>query len=734
MILTLLAAEALADVKLAKTGDDIIVTARRDPADRTEQINAAAIGAFGADTIGDVLERLRTRLGDTSLSITVNGRRLSGEAGILEFPPEALERIEIASDDTMNAAPGHMGVINLVLRRHFEAITAETSASTAVQGGGARLSLIPRVTRIREEKRSYASMSLAHDAGLREDQRFPLSGAFGRECPPGESMRQSLLPEIERIDLVAGIALPAGSHDVAAEIATGQSRSLTVLGSTVRSRRSRSADGAHGTTLRRMDTGNIHLGANLEGNMGDISWSLHIGGDASDARSSWHPRQPLLEPRGRGTSASPPASRQRSTSRGLDWSGVVQAPIAHVPAGAIRLAADFRISDRRQHLTSQSASATGETAHDRLATAEIGADIPLVGRSVTPLSWLGAATLHLSGDVDHVGGASDRMGGSRRLTWAPVHGLSVSYAQRSHVAPAPATQRYALTTHLPNQLIYDARAGHVVAATLLTGGRPDLPPSTDLITSYRLSAEVGQRSARLGGDLELSTTRMIHPTLVVQDATATIERVRPALIHRDTAGHLLDVDARPFAVAETARRIISVGAHASGRDHGASRPPHSSAAMVHRIDWTLSLRYERTLRYAMTPNRGGASIDLLASPPQLSASSAARDSVSLFGGVTAAGYGFTVNGTWHGRHGGERDNRSPFAVTASPLAIINVGAWMRLGGVATRDHEPLRLRLEGENVFAQRVQLSRAGHVDQRESILSDPLGRVIKLVLRRSF
>lgn len=134
--------------------DDIVVVGRKrpDPAagiKPDDTLPDTLIKGFGADTVGDVLARLRARSGSSEFSIVVNGRPVGSLDAIEALPPEALAKIDIlpASAAGQLGVPGDARIINLQLRPRFRSTALEAEA-TQPSGGSPGQSLGVRHARI----------------------------------------------------------------------------------------------------------------------------------------------------------------------------------------------------------------------------------------------------------------------------------------------------------------------------------------------------------------------------------------------------------------------------------------------------------------------------------------------------------------------------------------------------------------------------------------------------------
>ena len=166
-------AEAEAD---ADAGEDIVVVGQRErgsvPGDiQPEQVlRPADIRGYGAGSLTDLLADLGPQLGSGRGQaggqpvVLLNGRRISGFREIGNYPPEAIERVDILPPEAAQQLGfnAEQRVINFVLRRRFNAVTAEIEGGGATQGD--RFTTEDEISLLRIQRDKRFNLALVYDA------------------------------------------------------------------------------------------------------------------------------------------------------------------------------------------------------------------------------------------------------------------------------------------------------------------------------------------------------------------------------------------------------------------------------------------------------------------------------------------------------------------------------------------------------------------------------------------
>lgn len=130
------------------TGDPIVVKGQRetsiiDGIIAEDELEEADISAYGADTVGDLLDQVASGIdaSDDGPVVLINGQLANGIDDIADLPPEALRKIQLLPRDTASriGQRPERRVVNIQLKPAFRQATlnAEGAFATAGKGTGA---------------------------------------------------------------------------------------------------------------------------------------------------------------------------------------------------------------------------------------------------------------------------------------------------------------------------------------------------------------------------------------------------------------------------------------------------------------------------------------------------------------------------------------------------------------------------------------------------------------------
>lgn len=153
-----------------------------------QQLNAGDVRALGVSSVAELLEELapqtrsgQGRGGEQPVTL-LNGRRISGFREIRDIPTEAIERVDILPEEVAlkYGFGADQRVVNIVLRRRFNAITGEVEGSLATRGGGESGETEVNYLRIQRDKRLNINIEVQADAAITEAERNLISRSGGR--------------------------------------------------------------------------------------------------------------------------------------------------------------------------------------------------------------------------------------------------------------------------------------------------------------------------------------------------------------------------------------------------------------------------------------------------------------------------------------------------------------------------------------------------------------------------
>ena len=147
---------------------------------RAEQVlRPADIRAYGVSSLTDLLTELAPQLGSGRGQeggqpvVLLNGRRISGFREIGRYPPEAIERVDILPPEAAQQLGyrAEQRVVNFVLRRRFNAFTAEAEGGGATRGDRFSTEIEGGLLRIMRDKRLNLNLEYRADTPVYEADR-----------------------------------------------------------------------------------------------------------------------------------------------------------------------------------------------------------------------------------------------------------------------------------------------------------------------------------------------------------------------------------------------------------------------------------------------------------------------------------------------------------------------------------------------------------------------------------
>ncbi|MBN2971074.1 hypothetical protein JW805_03470 [Roseomonas aeriglobus] len=142
-------------------------------------LRPADVRAYGVNSLSDLLNELAPQLGSGRGTeggmpvVLLNGRRISGFREIGNYPPEAIERVDILPPEAAQQLGyrAEQRVINFVLRRRFNAVTAEVQGGGATQGDRYTTQDEVSLLRIMRDKRVNVSLNYTAQTPVYEADR-----------------------------------------------------------------------------------------------------------------------------------------------------------------------------------------------------------------------------------------------------------------------------------------------------------------------------------------------------------------------------------------------------------------------------------------------------------------------------------------------------------------------------------------------------------------------------------
>jgi outer membrane cobalamin receptor len=531
------AEEAEAELELE---DDIVVTGSRQPrgsviGDIKPEVvlSGRDIRAYGASTIGELLEELAPLTGSIqgrgggAPVVLLGGRRISGFREIRGLPPEAIQRVDILPEEVAlkYGYRADQKVVNIVLRRRFNAITAEAETNLATDGG----------RQVHEATLNYLRLG--------NGSRFSVDGEYTHSNPLFETQRDLAEADPNRTLLAASDAAKLNAtynRTILGNVSATISGELE--GADTRAGLGSSADGQRLLREGRTRTGVLNYA--LNGDADQWRWSLN-GGYTRDWSTTLTDRDA-----GGGIRR----DRAESVAQTIETEGTLSGSLFDLPAGAVTttLKAGFTLRDISGESRRAGLITSTDLSRDQ-GSGQANIDIPIFRDGA-----LGALSATVNGGVDQLSDYGTLGAVGYGFNWRPVEAVRL-IGSVAHEQGAPTIQQLGNPLIVtPNVRVFDLVTGQTVDATTITGGNPNL--SADQRRVVKLGLTVKPIS---GTNLTLlanyTDSRIDNPIASFPTATPEIEAAFPNRFDRDAAGTLISIDTRPVNFDRSHSRQIRWG-------------------------------------------------------------------------------------------------------------------------------------------------------------------------------
>jgi hypothetical protein len=734
-------------------------------------LSSQEIRALGVGSVTELIAALGPQLGSSGGRgggrpvVLLNGVRISGFAEVRDLPTEAIQRVDLFSEEVAlkYGYRADQRVMNIVLRPRFRAVTADAGARGTTEGAREGASVGVGVLRVQRDTRWQADFKARHDDRLLESER-EVVGADGAPRPDAAS--RTLLPAADQLSVNLVYARPwveGLSATVNATVDETRRRSLLGLRPSLEG----------GQVLRRdVDTRDAHLGGLLQGANAGWRWSATLNADRTDTATR--------------VAGGDLAGRSRSDSLDLELLAV-GAPL-QLPAGDLGLTVKAGLGTRG--IESVARRLTGDVRTD-LSRGQrdlrINLDIPLL-RTEDTGGRVTASLGHAIEDVAEVGVLSTTNAGLNASIGRQWRAL-VSLVDDEN-APSM-LQLGAAVIPTPAVRTYDFVRGEAVEIVRIDGGDPALRADSRKIFKVALGARPLEGvDLDLNGEFTRSRVRGLVTT--VPFATPEFEQAFPGRFLRDPAGRLLSIDARPvnlegrerdelrFTVnlsrpwgpqpempstpgrggAPRSRDATPGGqgappaqraAAAQGGPSSPRGPPagFDPAAMAERFlsfarrgSVQFTLVYTQRLKDEVQIAPGLPTLDLLAGDTLSDTDGSPRRELELQAGANRDGFGGRVIAKWRdgSRVSGGTTAAGPVDLDFAPLWAVDLRLFADLGLQPwARDKGSLRgvrVTFAVENLFDElpRVRDAAGAVPFNYQPSLLDPQGRAIRLSFRKLF
>lgn len=611
---------------LAQEMDEVIVSAQAVPGavigdiPPENQLNPTDIASYGVSTVSDLLNEISDQTtseqGRDSSSgpiILVNGKRVSGVNEVGDFPTESILRVDILPEEVAlkYGYGAQQKVVNIILRRRFQAKVANLDGSGSTEGGGKNGTGDLSDTRIRDNDRFNIVGRVKSQSPLRESDRGVSSTAGTISDPTGamsdDSDARTLKPSTRTYSVNGVVAHTlsdaitasfnatasyqtsrALNGDPAADLQVPASSPFALSDSDTSINRYLSDDTLH----QDIDAGKAHAGVTLNADLPKM-WRLSVIGayDYADTRTQTDRGYDVatlqaeidageIDPYG-PLPSSALGSLRRQDARAITNTGgasvLANGKLFRLPAGDITTS--IKLGGNFSDLDATSNGQEGRTSNRTQASGQVSMDVPLTSRSNHVLSAIGDLSVNVNEAITDVSNYGSLGNFGYGLHWSPRKELSIiASVNEDRQAPTLAQLSNPVVT-TSNVRVFDYVQGKTVTVNEISGGNPDLQADDRHV--FKLGATFAPISTtalklNLTANYIHSVTRNAVGTL--SSATANAEAAFPDRFVRDEDGALVTVDSRAVNFAREEREAIRWGINLTKQLRAPTRPARPAGA------------------------------------------------------------------------------------------------------------------------------------------------------------
>ncbi|MGH7026022.1 hypothetical protein [Brevundimonas sp.] len=494
--------------------DPVDVFAKRRPllARPEREIESTEIDALGAHNIGDAITRLSRAYGlEAPPIVIINGRRVASPQDYLDFPPDALERLEVMprGSGALYGGGASDRVLNLVLQPRYRGRDGTWSGGRPTNGGQSLLLSGLRQASINNNDTGLIEIRASRDTSLRAAERETEGGAVG---PPDTSLRPESNVLSANLSMNRSIGAWAASASINARSQTD--RAIT------------SVSDQPVQTNRDLET--LTLTGGLGGDVSGWNFQFGMMGTAVEAEQSG-------------------VSNTQTRNRNLSANATADGRLLELRTGPITTSLTGRATWTRSEASGDLDERAPETS--QIVDLSGALTIPLSRRSGEEAdgrdlkSLMGDTVLTVGGSYQSAGGQADGNGLNGALTWSPLARLSVNLSWSNLFSNPTNTQRFDPTFFGAPRKIFDLSRGEVVEVQPLLGGNPRLAPQASEQRSIAVS--IGPFTALdFAGSMSLRSNRDSGAIGSLPPLTPAVEAAFPERFTRDANGRLVGVDQR----------------------------------------------------------------------------------------------------------------------------------------------------------------------------------------------
>ncbi|HEY0326878.1 MAG TPA: TonB-dependent receptor, partial [Allosphingosinicella sp.] len=462
---------------------------------------------------------------------------------VRDIPPEAIARVDILPEEVAlrYGYRADQRVVNLVLRRRFDATTVELEGGMATAGGRSTAEIDVDYLQIAGPTRSQFGIEYQSQAALLESERDVIQAIDLGDIDAGDF--RSLLGKSESIQVNGTHSRTVfGNVPATIDARFTHSRSDSLLGLP-------SNDPDSRTPLTRSgETWNNHLGLGLNGDIAPWRWTFTANYDRVESDSETE----------RLAGAAPDVAE--SVNQSANAQLLLNGPLVTLPAGRVNASVNLQGELRSFDSESTRSGAFRETSLSReRLEGQASLDIPLTSRRYEFLDAIGDLSANLNFNVEQLSDFGTLTTVGYGLNWRPTGTLSF-IASATHEEGAPSIQQLGnpiIAT--PNVRVFDFVRGESVDITRIDGGNPNLGADSRRVINLGANWRPLEGNPDLSFRVNYTDSVIDNPISEFPAATAEVEAVFPERFVRDANGRLVSLDTTPINFARAERREVRWG-------------------------------------------------------------------------------------------------------------------------------------------------------------------------------
>lgn len=569
------------------------------------ELDSEDIAAYGAGSIEELLQALgpqvnssRGRGGNGGFGggggpvILVNGVRISSFRELRSYPPEAIERTEVFSEEVAQRygySPDQR-VVNFILKDNFSSREIEVEYGQPFDGGFSQQEVEGTYLRIDGASRLNLNVEWENSSILTEAERGIVQAETSQPdlaTDPDPALYRSLVADTAGVEGTLNWTTQLGQSGNSLSLNATYERddtlrlqgldTVTLTDSNDNSLLRTFNEGDPLTVDSRSES--YSFGSTLNLGLGDWQVTGTMDGTYTDSISRIQQRVDTTALVTAAAVDELPIDGQISgfSAAGFDESltdtytfnalATARGNPIYLPSGDV--AVTLRSGYKWNRIESSDTRALASDAQLTRGRVFGGANIsiPLTSRDEDFLGAVGDFTLNLNAGVDYLSDFGTLQDWTVGLTWGVTDTLTLS-ANHINREVAPSLSQLgnpAIAT--PNVQVFDIANNETVLATVISGGNPNLPAQDQSDWSFGLNWELpfidnGSVSIDYYDNHSNNVTAGL-PTL-----TPEIEAAFPDRVIRDAAGTLIQLDDRFVTFAERDERRLQFGLNMSGRIGG----------------------------------------------------------------------------------------------------------------------------------------------------------------------